>query len=310
MKNFIISVDSSACFTAEEMKQHQILMVYLSYTLDGVDYEDKFENDDERQQLYDKLGAGHFAQSSKANPESCKKAWESVLAQGHDILHLALSSNVSGSYESACVAANELNEKYSAKVKVVDTRTGCFAVTLMVYNIMENCAEATIEQTCEYVERIKDEYNLIFTVGDIKFLFRGGRISHMKALVGGLLHLKPVLFVNEEGKLTFMMNARGTRQAVSLMAQKMKKLETEQTQSAFIAHGGNVSLALTLKNKLLEIFPKLKEVRLDFLTPVLGLHAGPGSLVLCFQGAKRNGVLDESPLKEIIDKVKHMTSAE
>ena len=310
MKNFVISVDSSACLTSEEKQKYQILMVYLSYTLDGVDYEDKFANDEERQQLYDKLGEGHFAQSSKANPEGFRKVWEPVLAQGKDILHLSLSSLVSGSYDSGCLAAAELNEKYDAKVRVVDTKTGSFAVTQMMYDIMENRPDATLEEAAKYAESICGSYNLIFTVGDIKFLFRGGRISHMKALVGGLLHLKPVLFVNDEGKLTFMMNARGTRQAISLMAQKMKKLETAQTQSAFIAHGGNVSLALMLKNKVMEMFPRLKEVRLDFLTPVLGLHAGPGSLVLCFQGAARNGVLDESPLKEIIDKVKHMTSAD
>jgi len=280
-------------------------MVYLSYTLDGVEYEDKFANDQQKQMLYDQLEQGHMARSSKANPESCRKAWEPVLAQGNDILHLALSSKVSGSYESACLAATELNEKYSAKVKVVDTLTGSFAVTLMTYKIMEECESATIDEAFQYADRIKQEYNLIFTVGDIKYLYRGGRISHIKALLGGLLHLKPILFVNEEGKLTFMMNARGMRQAVSLMAQKMQKNATEETQSAYIAHGGNVSLALMLKNKVLELFPKLTDIRLDYLTPVLGLHAGPGSLVLCFKGAGRNGVLDENPIKEIIDKVKH-----
>jgi DegV family protein with EDD domain len=305
LKNFIISVDSSACFTDEELKTHQIAMVYLSYTLDGVEYEDKFANDQQKQMLYDQLEQGHMARSSKANPESCRKAWEPVLAQGNDILHLALSSKVSGSYESACLAAAELNEKYSAKVKVVDTLTGSYAVTLMAYKIMEECESATLDEAFQYAERIKQGYNLIFTVGDIKYLYRGGRISHIKALLGGLLHLKPILFVNEEGKLTFMMNARGMRQAVSLMAQKMQKNATEETQSAYIAHGGNVSLALMLKNKVLELFPKLTDIRLDYLTPVLGLHAGPGSLVLCFKGAGRNGVLDENPIKEIIDKVKH-----
>lgn len=305
MKNFVISVDSSASFTAEEMEQHQIIMVYLSYTLDGQEYEDKFENDEQKQALYEKLGAGHLAQSSKANPESCRKTWEPVLAQGHNILHLALSSKVSGSYESACLAASELNEKYSAQVKVVDTRTGSFAVTQMAYRIMEELKDATLEDAYHYADCIKQEYNLIFTVGDIKYLYRGGRISHIKALLGGLLHLKPILFVNEEGKLTFLMNARGMRQAISLMAQKMKKNATEETQSAYIAHGGNVSLALMLKNKVMELFPKLKEVRVDFLTPVLGLHAGPGSLVLCFKGADRDGVLDENPIKEIIEKVRH-----
>lgn len=305
MKNFVISVDSSACFTPEELKTYQIPMVYLSYTLDGQEYEDRFENDEEKQAFYEKLTAGHLAQSSKANPESFRKAWEPVLAQGRNILHLSLSSKVSGSYDSACVVAEQLKDKYDAQVKVVDTRTGCFAVTQMTFDIMEKCENSTLEEASAYAESIKAGYNLIFTVGDIKYLFRGGRISHIKALVGGLLHLKPILFVNDEGKLTFMMNARGTRQAVSLMATKMHKNSTEQTTSAYIAHGGNVPLALMLKNKVMELFPKLKEVRLDILTPVLGLHAGPGSLVLCFQGAQRDGVLDESPIKEIIEKVRH-----
>ncbi len=306
MKNFVISVDSTACFTAEEMNKNQILMVYLSYTLDGIEHEDRFDSDEQKQALYDQLSEGHMAQSSKANPESFKKTWEPFLAEGRDILHLSLSSKVSGSYESACHAAAELSEKYNAKIRIVDSRTGSFAVTQMVYKIMEKCASATIDEAYEYIENLKQEYNLIFTVGDIKYLYRGGRISHIKALIGGLLNLKPILYINQEGKLTLLMNARGMRQAISLMVQKMKKNATEQTQSAFIAHGGNISLALMLKNKVMEVFPKIKEVRLDFLTPVLGLHAGPGSLILCFQGAQRNAVLDDSLIKEIIDKVKHI----
>ncbi len=305
MNQFVISVDSSACFTAEELQRHHILMVCLSYTLDGVVYEDRFENDAEKQRFYDLLNEGHFAQSSKANPESFRKAWEPEVMEGRSILHLSLSSMVSGSYESACIVAKELNEKYEAKVRVADTKTGSYAVTKMVYDIMD-MPEMSVDEAADFVERNKNAYNLIFTVGDIKFLYRGGRISHIKAIVGGLLHLKPVLFVNDEGKLTFMQNARGARQAVSMMAEKMKKNASEKTQSAYIAHGGNESLALLLKSKLLEIFPKLSEVRLDFLTPVLGLHAGPGSLVLCFRGAGRNGVLEESPLKEMIEKVKHI----
>lgn len=171
LKNFEISVDSTACFTSEEIEKHHILMVYLSYTLDGQEHEDKFENDEQKQALYDMLNTGHLAQSSKANPENCIKAWEPELAQGHDILHLALSSKVSGSYESACLAAAELNKKYSAQVKVVDTRTGSFAVTLMVYKIMQEHENATLEEAYHYAERIKGEYNLVFTVGDIKFLY-------------------------------------------------------------------------------------------------------------------------------------------
>ncbi len=303
MGQFVISIDSTACVTAEEMKTNDFVMVYLSYTLDGIDHIDKFENDEQRQFFYNQIEQGHLAQSSKANPESFRSAWEPILAQGRDILHLSLSSKVSGSYESACQAADELSEKYEARIRIVDTRTGCFSITALAHDVAAKRADITLDEAYDYAVRLSEEYNLIFTVGDIKYLRRGGRISHVKALLGGLLHLKPILFVNNEGKLTFLMNARGMRQALSLMVSKMLKNATAFTQSAYIAHGGDVSLGLALKNKLMEAFPKLKEIRIDFLTPVLGLHAGPGSLVLCFRGADRNGVLDENPIKEILEKV-------
>lgn len=302
MKQYTLSVDSSACFTEAELAENGILMAHLSYTLDGQQYVDKFENDAEKQKLYDLLDQGHFAQSSKANPASFISAWTPALEQGRDILHLSLSSKVSGSYESACQAADELSAKYGAKIRILDTRTGCFSATELAQDLIAADPMA-VDEAYAFAQSRLDNYNLIFTVGDIKFLYKGGRISHVKALFGGLLNLKPILYVSSEGKLTFVMNARGMRQAISMMVEKMKKNATERTTRAYIAHGGNVSFATMLKNKLLEIFPKLKEIRLDYLTPVLGLHAGPGSLVLCFFGAGRDGVLEENPLKEMIDKV-------
>ena len=308
MKQYALSVDSSACFTQDEMSKYGILMAHLSYTLDGKEYIDKFDNDDQKQAFYDMLEQGHFAQSSKANPESFIEAWTPALEQNKDILHLSLSSKVSGSYESACLAAQQLSEKYSNQIRIVDTLTGCYALTALALDILEH-GQLTLDEAYDYASQRLDHYNLIFTVGDIKYLYKGGRISHVKALIGGLLSLKPILYVSSEGKLTFMMNARGMRQAIALMAKKMKKSATEFTQRAFIAHGGNASFAEMLKQKVIELFPNLKEIRTDYLTPVLGLHAGPGSLVLCFTGAGRNNVLDENPIKDIIDKIsgKHET---
>lgn len=308
MKQFALSVDSSACFTQDEMNEHGILMAHLSYTLDGREYPDKFDNDSQKQAFYDMLEKGHSAQSSKANPESFVQAWTPALEQNKDILHLSLSSKVSGSYESACIAAHQLSQKYSSQIRVIDTLTGCYALTELALDIIEQ-DQLSFDEAYDYASSRLDHYNLIFTVGDIKYLYKGGRISHIKALIGGLLSLKPILYVSSEGKLTFVMNARGMRQAITLMAKKMKKSATEFTQRAFIAHGGNASFADMLKEKILELFPNLKEIRTDYLTPVLGLHAGPGSLVLCFTGAKRSNVLDESPLKEIMDKVRGIHEA-
>lgn len=303
MKNFLISVDSSSCFTDRELEEYGFLMAHLSYTLDGQEHVDAFDNDMQKQALYDQLSAGHLAQSSKANPEAFRKAWEAHLRDGANILHLSLSSKVSGSYESACQTARELNEKYSGRVEVVDTGTGSFAITALALELTKLQDTVTIEDAMRTAIESLNEYNLIFTVGDIKYLYRGGRISHIKSILGGLLHLKPMLFINQEGRITFMSNARGMRQALDMLVEKMKRSVTEKTDGAYIAHGGDVTLAERLKEKIAEVFPAIKRITIDYLTPVLGLHAGPGALILCFRGASRDRVLDDSPLKDLVERL-------
>ncbi len=293
MKNFVISVDSSASFTNEELDKYEILMVCLSYTLDGREFADSFGNDDQKQALYDKLSRGSMAQSSKATPHSFIETWRETLIAGHDILHLSLSNQVSGSYDSACLAAEELGKEYGRKILVVDTLTGSFAVTALAMDLIRIQSTATIEEARDFSLSGLNEYNLIFTIGDIKHLHRGGRISHVKALLGGILQLKPILFINEQGRITYLMNARGTRQALNLMAQKVLKSMTAHTDCAYIAHGGDLPLAEKLKEKILELIPRIN-VRIDYLTPALGIHGGPSSLVLSFKGAVRSQILQDA----------------
>ena len=135
LRQYVLSADSSACFTKEEVEQHGILMAHLSYTLDGKQYTDKFENDTQKQVFYDMLAQGHSAQSSKVNPDSFINAWTPALEQGRDILHLSLSANVSGSYESACQAADELLRRFDSKIRILDTKTGSYAVTLLAQDL-------------------------------------------------------------------------------------------------------------------------------------------------------------------------------
>ena len=303
LKNFVISVDSSANFTKSEIEKYELLVAHLSYTLDGKVYKDVFENDAHKQVLYDQLAAGHLAQSSKVNPESYISIWHDALEKGRDILHFSLSGSVSGSYDSACFAAKELSKHYNSRIEVIDTKTGTFAITALVYDLIGKHPDATIDEAKDFALSVLNEYNLLFTVGDIKYLRRGGRISHIKALVGGLLNLKPILFVNEEGKLTFLSNVRGMKKAVQLMISKMEKNVTHHTNYAYISHGGDERMAKTLKKKIIEAFPNLQNVYIDYLTPVLGLHAGPGSLVLSFRGAPRDNVLQENPIQDMLDKI-------
>ena len=303
LKNFVISVDSSANFTKHEIEEYGLLVAHLSYTMDGTVYKDAFESDAHKQVLYDQLIGGHLAQSSKVNPETYISVWQDALKQGHDILHFSLSGAVSGSYDSACVAAKELTARSDNKIEVIDTKTGTYAITAMVRDLIKNHKDATIDEAREAILSVLNEYNLLFTVGDIKYLRRGGRISHIKALVGGLLNLKPVLFINEDGRLTFLSNVRGMKKAIRLMISKMEKNVTNHTNGAYISHGGDEQMARTLKQKIIETFPNLQNIRIDYLTPVLGLHAGPGSLVLSFRGAPRNNVLQENPLQDMLAQI-------
>ena len=220
MKEFLISVDSSASLTKEQIEAYGFLVVHLTYTLDGKENVDAFDSDKQKQALYDRLSAGSLAQSSKANPEAFRRVWEEPLRQGIQILHLSLSSKVSGSYDSACQVARDLNEKYEGRVEVIDTGTGSFAITTLALDIAGIQDTASLEDAKRAALQSLKEYNLIFTVGDIKYLRRGGRISHIKALLGGLLHLKPILFINEEGRITLLSNARGMRQALNIMVEK------------------------------------------------------------------------------------------
>jgi DegV family protein with EDD domain len=190
------------------------------------------------------------------------------------------------------MAAKELEQEYGRKIIVIDTLTGSFAATALALDIMRIQSTATIEEAHAFALSGLNEYNLVFTIGDIKHLHRGGRISHVKALLGGLLHLKPIMFINEERRVTFLMNARGTKQALSLMAQKLLKSVTAFTDCAYIAHGGDMPLAEKLKERIQELLPRLN-VHIDYLTPALGIHAGPGSLVLSFRGASRLQILQD-----------------
>ncbi len=306
MKQFLISVDSSACFSDEELSDYGILMVRLSYTLDGNEHVDLFEDDAQKQALYDALSAGAVAQSSKANPDAFRRTWEKPLREGFNILHLSLSSKVSGSYDSACQAAAELTAEYGGRIEVIDTLTGCFAITAMALELTKIQETATIDEAMHSVRNSLDEYNLVFAVADIQYLRRGGRVSHIKALLGGLLRLKPVLYINSEGRITFLANARGMRQAIETLTEKMKSSATVKTIFSFLAHGGDEESARRLQDRIKEAIPAVREFRLDYLTPVLGLHAGPGALVLCFRGAPRDHVVDGGVVKELLEKLHHI----
>jgi DegV family protein with EDD domain len=292
MKDYILSVDSTTPITEKQKKDYGIISTGLTYTLDGKESVDAFKSENDKSSFYQKLINGAKAQSSKVSPSAFLKNWRPILEKGKNILHLSLSAKVSGSYDSACMAANELMEEYPESIEVVDSTAGSFCVSKMAIEAVELQEKNwSIKKIIEKINVERKKYNLLFTVNDINHLYRGGRISHVKAIIGGALKLKPMIHVTEKGVLGLLGNARGLKKAYTYIVDKIAASTTKETSWAYIAHGGDETHAKVLKELIQEKLAYIKKIDIGVLSPVLGLHAGPGALAVCFKGKDRQEML-------------------
>lgn len=289
MKDYHLSIDSTSPLTDKQKEDYEIISTGLTYTLDGKESYDEFKSEKEKTSFYDKLRNGALAKSSKVAPNEFLKNWRPILEKGKKILHLSLSANVSGTYDSACIAANELMEDYPDSIEILDATTGGFCVTKMALEAVQLLEKNwSIKKIIDKISAERQKYNLLFTVNDINHLYRGGRISHIKAILGSVLNLKPMLQVTDEGKLGVIGNVRGLKKAFGFIVDKIAASTTKETSWAYIAHGGDELKAQALKEKIQEKLNYIKNIEIGILSPVLGLHAGPGALTVCFKGKDRN----------------------
>ena len=240
-------------------------------------------------EFYDGLRAGDIATTSAVNPEGWKDAIEAVFQAGQDVLVLAFSSGLSTTYQSAVIAAQELMEQYpDRKALVVDTLCASLGEGLLVHYACQKRADGmALEELRDWVEENKLHLCHWFTVDDLMFLKRGGRVSATTALVGTMLQIKPVLHVDDEGHLINVAKARGRKAAIDALAKKAAELgEGFDNETMFISHGDCPEdaeyLAQTLKEKL-----GVKHVHIGYVGAVIGSHAGPGVLALFFMGKHR-----------------------
>ena len=239
--------------------------------------------------MYDGLRSGEEATTSAVNPQGWEEAIEPVLADGQDALVLTFSSGLSTTHQSAVIAAGELSEKYpDRKIRVVDTLSASLGQGLLVWYACKKRDEGmdldTLTQWCE-----DNKLNLChwFTVDDLMFLKRGGRVSASTALVGTMLQIKPVLHVDDEGHLINVAKARGRKAAIEALA---KKLETTglpgENDTVFISHGDCLEDAQLLEKIVKEKYG-VKNVFTYYVGAVIGSHSGPGTLAFFFLGNKR-----------------------
>ena len=287
MRNYIIFTDSSADLTKEMSKALGIRTIQLDVILDG---EKPAANDQvDIKEFYGKLRAKKGATTAAVGMERFLSIFEEAVQEGYDVLYLGFSSGLSSTYNAGAVAMNELSEKYpDRKLYAVDTLCASMGQGLLVYHacmLKQNGADIDTVKT--YVENNRLHLCHWFTVDDLFFLKRGGRVSAATAVVGSLLSIKPVLHVDNAGKLINVSKARGRKASIDAMFEKMKAtVIPDQNDVIFISHGDCIEDAEYLAELVKKEFAP-KRLEINYVGPVIGAHSGPGTLALFFLGTER-----------------------
>ncbi|WP_419543310.1 DegV family protein [Negativibacillus massiliensis] len=291
MAEYIISTDTSCDFPLEYVKQHQLPLVTLFYSIDGVTGENGCPSSDVLKNFYDKMRAGSMTKTQQASIEDTEKVFREILKEGKDILHIAFSSGLSGTANAARLAAENMMEEFPGrKIIVIDSLCASLGQGLLVdYALKLQQQGKTMEETAKWLEDHIQNICHLFTVEDLKYLQRGGRISKTTALVGTMIGIKPVLHVDPEGKLVSISKVRGRKQSIQALVNKMEenigKYRGEK-QPIFISHGDCIEDANYLAELVKERFG-YDEFLINDVGPTIGAHSGPGTLALFFMGETR-----------------------
>ena len=290
MSEFVILTDSCADLTAELVEQLDVQVLPLSYNMDGkivYNYPDNREMDPH--EFYDLLRGGKMATTSAVNVAQYTEAMEPYLQAGKDVLILAFSSGLSTTYNSGVIAADDLREKYpERKIYVVDTLCASMGQGLLVYLAAKERAKGkSIEEVRDWAQANKLSVAHQFTVNDLHFLKRGGRVSAATAVVGSMLAIKPMLHVDDEGHLINIAKARGRAASLKGLVDKMEQAAINPAeQTVFISHGDCLEDAQTVADMVKERFG-VKEVIINYVGPVIGAHSGPGTVALFYIAKER-----------------------
>ena len=290
MSSFVILTDSSADLSASMVQQLDVQVLPLSFVLDGHTYHDHPDNRDmDPRFFYERLRSGDMATTSAVNVAQYTEALEPLLQAGQDVLILAFSSGLSTTYNSSLIAVKELQAKYpDRKLFTVDTLCASLGQGLLVwYAAQARARGGSIEEVRDWIEEHKLNLCHQFTVDDLYFLKRGGRISSATALVGSMLHIKPVLHVDNEGHLINTGKVRGRQAALKALVDRMEHTAIDSgSLTVFISHGDCLEDAQMVADMVKKRFG-VQEVYINYVGPVIGAHSGPGTLALFYMGTDR-----------------------
>lgn len=290
MRDYIIMTDSCCDLTDQMARELELEVLPLTMHMDGQDYPNYLDGRAiTNEEFYRRLRAGKMSTTSAANPEQFAEAMRRVLAQGKDIVCICFSSALSTTYQSAVIASQDVaNEFPNGHIYVVDSLSASRGQGLLVYLAAQKKKDGlSARELAQWVEDNKLSVCHWFTVEDLNFLKRGGRLSAGAALFGTMLSIKPVMHTSNEGKLVPMDKVRGRKASLNALIDKVGKLGIElNKQIMFICHADclpeSEAVAAELKRRY-----GVREVYIHYIGPVIGSHTGPGTIGLFFMGRER-----------------------
>lgn len=286
MNEFAIYTDSGCDIYSDTLGAWGVKSVSL--TLKFSDSDEELKNEDiTAADFYQRMRDGASAKTAAINIETFKDAFRPELEAGRDVLYLGFSSGLSNTYNAGRLAAEELHEEFpERRVITIDSLCASAGEGLFVKLVADKRAEgASIEDAARYATSIRDNLVHYFTVDDLKYLKRGGRISATSAFLGGMLNIKPVLHVDDEGKLVAIAKVRGRRAALTEMVKRYEETRLSDSDTIYISNGDCMDDVLEIKKMFEEKGGKVEHI--TDVGPVIGSHTGPGVLAVFFLGSKR-----------------------
>ena len=289
--SFWIVTDVGSDISLEFFKRHEKLEILpMPYRMDGVEKLYNVQDEPSLVDFYRELRGEKMATTAQVTVDSAFTSFENLTNKGEQVLYIGLSSGISGTVQSAQTARDMVLEKNpKAKIAVVDSLLASAGEALLVHYALKLREEGkSMDETVQWLVNNRQRINSWFTVEDLNFLFRGGRVSRTSALLGSMMRIKPIMHVNFDGKLIPMDKTTGRKRSLKALADKVvERANPKEGQTIFISHGDCLEDAEYLAGLVKEGLKNIKGVEFFTLGPIIGAHAGPGTVAIFFLGDSR-----------------------
>lgn len=290
MNSYAFFTDSDSDLPFRFVDELELDMVYMPYMVDGKEYFDDLGRNGKEKEFFDAMRGGAAPVTSLLPTAAYEEYFEPVFASGRDILFAAFSSQLSGTIQNIYAAREELLQRYpERRMIVVDTLSISLPQSILVLKAHELYRQGkTMDEVAAWLEENKSRSQAFFTVDDLVYLRRGGRISAVAATVGTMLDLKPIITEGKNGKLLSMDKVRGRKQALRTLAElAAQNIDDPSEAEMYVLHADAPQDAERLVQLLREKIPGLNQISVRYVGPVIGAHCGPGTVAVCFFGKER-----------------------